>query len=86
MKYILTLVFIFSSILFASNSANNKAQKQRIEKQVQIEIEKEKKHAQEQVFHNSDTYDFKGSEVNPESLKSLPDIVDDDFNMDSVYD
>ncbi len=86
MKFIFTLVLLFSSILFASDLADAKAQKQRVAKQVQIEMEKEKKHAQEQVFHNSATYDFKGSEVNQESLESLPDIVEDDFNMDSVYD
>ena len=86
MKYILVITFIFSSILFASNTTNDKAQKLRLEKQILIEIEKEKRHAKEQVFHNSDTYDFKGSEVNPESLKSLPEIEDDDFNIDSVYD
>ena len=70
----------------ASNSSDS-AKKKRMEKQIQIEMEKEKKYAKEQMFYQGHNYDFKGAEVNPDSLESVPHIeVQDDFDMDSVYD
>lgn len=87
MKKILTFVIIFNSLLLASNDANSESErKKRIEKQVQIEMEKEKKYSKEQTFYSTENYDFKGSEVNPDSLDSVPEIEVDDFNIDSVYD
>ena len=84
MKYFLILVILFSSMLVASSSDEKKS---RAEKQLQIEIEKEKKYAREQVFYTQDNYDLKGAEVNPHSINSVPSIeVQDDFDMDSVYD
>jgi len=49
-------------------------------------MEKEKKYAKEQTFYTEEKYDLKGAEVNMDSLSNLPDIEDDDFDMDSVYD
>jgi len=50
-------------------------------------MEKEKKYAKEQVFYQTHNYDFKGAEVNQDSIESIPNIeVQDDFDMDSVYD
>ena len=87
MKIFLTLLFLLNTVLFASNSSQiEKEKKQRIEKQILSEIEKEKKYSREQIFYNKDNYDFKGSEVNPDSIDSVPDIEVDDFDMDSVYD
>jgi len=54
--------------------------------QMQKQMEKEKKYAQERTFYQMDNYDFKGAEVNPESLDSVPDLELDDLDMDSVYD
>ncbi len=84
MKKILTFVIIFNSLLLASNSDGEK--KSRIEKQIQIEMEREKKYSKEQTFYTGKDYDLKGAEVNKESLKSLPEQKVDDLDMDDVYD
>ena len=49
-------------------------------------MEREKKYAKEQTFYNSNNYDFKGAEVEEESLKNIKAIEVEDFDMDSVYD
>ena len=80
MKQILILAIMLSSSLFATND------EQRTQKQIQKELQKEKKYEKEQTFYQQKDYDFKGAEVNPDSLKSIPDIEpDDDFDMDDVY-
>jgi len=97
MKKLLTIIILFSSIIVASNKDNNttdtnatennsSTKKARIEKQIQREMEREKKYAKEQMFYQGDKYDLKSAEVNPDSLPSVPEIQEDDFNMDSVYD
>jgi len=85
MKLILALILIFNSILLAG-SISAKEKKSRVDKQIKKEMQKEKKYAKEQAFYQSDNYDFKGAEVNPKSVESVPDIPVDDFDMDSVYD
>jgi hypothetical protein len=83
MKNLLLFVLVLNTVAFASEShGNNKI----IDEHVKKQMEKEKKFAREQSFYQAKDYDFSGAEVNPESLKSLPDLEDDDFNMDSVYD
>ena len=87
MKYFLMFILTFNVLLSAStNKSNEDARKTRIEKQIKKEIEKEKRHAIEQTFYQNKNYDFKGAEVNPDSLDSIPEIEVDDFDMDSVYD
>jgi len=87
MKIILIFTIILNSLLLASNVNDTKEREKRIEKQIQKEIETEKKYAKEQTFYNQDNYDFKGAEVNRDSLDSVPEIeVQDYFDMDSVYD
>ncbi len=87
MKKILTFVIIFNSLLFASNNGDSDhKRKSKIEKQIKIEMEKEKKYSKEQTFYSTEYYDFKGAEINKESLKSIPDLEVDDLDMDSVYD
>ena len=88
MKIFLILMIIFNSLLIASDSAkSDKERKSRVEKQIQKEMENEKKYAKEQTFYNQDNYDFKGAEVNPDSLDSIPDLEPQyDFDMESVYD
>ena len=84
MKKILTLILILSTFIFASNT--DKDREKRIKKQLEIEMQKEKKYSKEQTFYSADQYDFKGAEVNPDSLDNVPEIEVDDFNIDSVYD
>ncbi len=97
MKKLLTMIILFSSLAMASNKDNNatdtnatennsSTKKARIEKQIQKEMEREKKYAKEQIFYQGDEYDLKSAEVNPDSLDSVPEMIQDDFNMDSVYD
>jgi len=53
-----------------------------LEAQLQQAIEQEKKFAREQTFYDANTYDFKGSEVNPKSLEHIEIIVPEP-DMDS---
>lgn len=85
MKYLL-LLYIVSSIFL---NANEVKQKESItNKNIEKQIQKEKKYTKEQRFYQSKEYDLKGAEVNMESVKNLPDVEDtnEGFNMDDVYD
>ena len=88
MKIFLTFVIILNSLLMASSSAkSDKDRKNRLEKQIKKEMENEKKYAKEQTFYSEENYDFKGAEVNKDSLDSVPKLEPQyDFDMDSVYD
>ena len=83
MKVFLIFVIILNSLLLATSEDNER--KIRIEKQIQIEMKKEKKYSKEQTFYLQKDYDLKGAEVNKDSLDSIPDIEPDDFDMDDVY-
>ena len=85
MKLILAFILMLNTILLAE-TLSDKERKTRIDKQIQKEMQKEKKYAKEKTFYHTDNYDFKGAEVNPDSLDSIPAIEVDDFDMDSVYD
>ncbi len=88
MKIFLTFMIIFNLLLMASDSAkSDKDRKARAEKQLKKEMENEKKYAKEQTFYSAENYDFKGAEVNKDSLDSVPELEPQyDFDMDSVYD
>jgi len=76
-----------NSIKTNRNTENNDSAKaKRIEKQVQEQMEREKKYAKEQSFAQGDDYDLKAVEVNEKSLDSIPLIEPDyDFEIDDVY-
>jgi len=84
MKLFLAILITFSSFLLASDI--DKQRKLRTEKQIKKVMEDEAKYAREQAFYTADDYDFKGSEVNEDSLEVIkaPDV--DDLDMDHVYD
>jgi len=84
MKILLSIVTI-SILLFGAND-NDTKKELRLKKQIKIEMEKEKKYSIEQTFYSTENYDFKGSEVNLESVKALNGIEVDELDMDSVYD
>ncbi len=88
MKRVVIFLILLNSLVFSANSSiSEKEKKARLEKQIQIEMEKEKKYSKEQVFYNEENYDFKGAEVDPAIVDSIQNIeVQDDFDMDSVYD
>jgi len=86
-KRTLAFVLICNSLLLASGDAkNNVEQKQRLEKNLKAQIQEEKKFAKEQTFYQTENYNFKGSEVNQDSIDSVPDIKVDPFDMTNVYD
>ena len=84
MKNVLILMILISSVLFATNG--NTQNKERIKKQLEIEMEKERIYSIEQAFYQKDNYDFEGSKINKDSLDNVPDLELDDLDMDNVYD
>ncbi len=87
MKKILIFVIMINAVLLASSSEKSHSDKKdRINKQIELEMKKEQQYAREQTFYKGKDYDLKGAEVNLDSLSTLPDLEDDDFDMDSVYD
>jgi uncharacterized membrane protein YgaE (UPF0421/DUF939 family) len=84
MKKILLSIFILNTLLLASAQNNNKSI---LDKHIEQQLKKEKKYAKEQTFYSEENYDFKGAEVNPESLKNIKDMEPEyDFDMNDVYD
>jgi len=85
MKNILVLmlmVFVYGQATETKNVKDDRI----LKKQIQIQMEKEKKYFKEQTFYQSKDYDFSGAEVNQESLKSIKVQEMDELDMDSVYD
>ena len=83
MKNIITMTLLCTTLLLASNS---KKKDNMVENQIKQQMDREKKYAKERKFYSNKNYDFKAAEVNPDSLDSLPDLEDDDMDMDDVYD
>lgn len=77
---LLVVLVLFAGFIFASEAKE--------EKNLQEQIKKEQKYAQEQKFYFADEYDFKGAEVDEKSLENIPEqpLYNDDFDMDHVYD
>ena len=82
MKFIFITILALTSLFATGNTSNSIAQKE-----LQKQIEKEKKYAKEQKFYQKKDYDLKSMEINPDSLSSIPDTDEneDDFDMDDVY-
>ena len=79
-------ITIILSIASLNASDTNSEREKRLAKQLKIDMEKEKKYSVEQAFYGVDRYNFKGAEVNKDSLDSVPELEVDDLDMDSVYD
>ncbi len=85
MKYILLLILLFSSSqLFAKT--NDKDEQLRKEKNIQEQMKKEEKYAQEKTFYSGNDYDLKSAEVNMESVKNLPDVENTYEGYDMTHD
>ncbi len=67
-----------ATLLFTGLSAAQKSDR-RTEAAVKKAMEKEKKYAREQKFYGADEYDFKGAEIDPDSLKGI-EPVEPDYN------
>jgi hypothetical protein len=77
-RFSFTVILLFSGILYAGEHNSSI-----IDQELQKAIEQEKKFAKEQTFYNAETYDFKGAEVNKDSLTNVPLIEMDDPGIDS---
>jgi hypothetical protein len=82
MKKILIFIVLVNCILFASDQDSSE---KRLKKQIEKELENEKKYALEQKFYTEENYDFKGSEVNEESLDSIEVIKEDEDMYSSDF-
>jgi len=80
-KFILTIALL-TSIVGASSTKKDKIAQESLKQQ----MKKEQKYAKEQTFYTEDNYDFKGAEVNPESVKMIKPLEVNDLDMDDVYD
>lgn len=88
MKKIVLILMVFSSFMFASSNETTLSDKEaRTKEAIKKALEDEEKFARERRFYDSNSYDFKGSEVNEDSLKDLKKIKPMyDFDMNNVYD
>ncbi len=68
-------------------TASGNVSKARTEAQIKKQMEKEKKFAKEQKFYQADEYDFKGVQVDQQSVKNIKAIEPEyDFDMsEGVY-
>jgi len=83
--YITIFLSLIGSLCFASDqnksSENNISKK--ANKNIQEQIELEKKYKKEQRFYMGDEYDLKSKEIDKESVKSIPLIEPEyDFELD----
>ncbi len=77
------LVFISACLIIASYASDNLQ-----EKNLQKQIEKEKKYKEEQRFYQGKNYDLDSFKVDENSLKNIPNQqnYNEDFDMDHTYD
>ena len=93
--FFLSLLVLFSAVTISANEADSNKTKpntetnatSKAEKQLQKQIEREKKFAKEKTFYKGPEYDLSYAEIDPKSLDSIEAIEPDlDFDMDDVYD
>lgn len=79
-----TIYFVICSLILTSSIASEDLLKKNLEKQ----MEKEKKYQKEQKFYQGKDFKLDSFEVDDNSLKNIPEQPDynDDFNMDHTYD
>ncbi len=82
MIFILMLALMFNTSLLASSDKKETI----ADKEVQKQIEREKKYAKEQTFYQGKKYDLKSFEVNSDSLDSMPEMEVDYSDGDDVLD
>jgi len=86
MVKVLTFLVLSSHLMLASDINSTISKEDRVKRHVESAMAEEKKFAKEQKFYQGENYNFKGAEVNPDSLSSVPVLEVDDLDMDSVYD
>ncbi len=94
MKRVVVVIFLTIFSFITLQAEDNKTAKKfennatiQAEKQLQEQIEREKKFAKEQTFYKGQDYDLSYAEVDSNSLDNIHvEEPDYDFNMDDVYD
>ena len=86
--YIMFVILSLISVVLYSSEHNSTKDGNLTKEAIKKAMEKEKKYAKEQRFYKADEYDFKGAQVDPDSLDKIPVLEPDyDFDMDTgVYD
>ena len=86
--FMIFVILSLASMLVYSSENNSTREDNTTKEAVNKAIEKEKKYAKEKRFYNEDEYDFKGAQIDPETLEKVPLLEpDDDFDMSTgVYD
>ncbi len=87
MKKGLLLISLITTLLLAQNNNTKTSDlNNTIEKNIQKEIEKEKKYAKEQKFYMGKDYNLSEHQVDKESLKNVPVIEPEyDFDITDLY-
>jgi len=83
----LFIIAIATALLLAQNNTTKQIDlNSTLSKNIQKEIEKEKKYAKEQKFYMGKDYNLSEHEVDKDTLKNVPLIKPDyDFDMSDVY-
>ena len=93
--WIFTLMIVFTSLTLVAQEADTNKTKpvpetnatSKAEKQLQKQMEREKKFAKEKTFYQGPDYDLSYAEIDPKSLDNIKAIEPDlEFDMDDVYD
>ena len=88
MKKALIIIVMGCSLLLAdSNDTNQSQAKNKINAEIEKQMEKEKKYAKEKAFYQGKDYDLKSYEIDPNNLPDVPTLEPDyDFDMsEGVY-
>ena len=82
------MIFSLGFVLLHGSENNTTKENNATKEAVKKAMEKEKKYAKEQRFYKEKEYDFKGAQVDPDSLDKIPTLEPDyDFDMSTgVYD
>jgi hypothetical protein len=86
-KVLIIIVMGCSLLLADSNDTNKSQEKNKINAEIEKQMEKEKKYAKEKAFYQGEDYDLKSYEIDPDSLPDVPALEPDyDFDMsEGVY-
>jgi len=79
MRKTFIFVLVLNTLLLASSDNKREAI---VKKEIEKQLEREKRYAKDGIFYKGKDYNLKSYEVNEESLKSLPDIEEDNTGDD----
>jgi len=84
--FLIFLALFLASVNVQAESKNTKIDKKELQKQIQAQMEREKKYAKEQMFYQGSEYNLSEKQVDPKILKHVPKLEPDyDFDITDVY-